>query len=121
MVRQIGLPPLVGFLAAGFFINFIGPGFGMPVETGPILDYVAELGVLLLLFTIGLKLKLRQITEPQVIGGARIGYRWDNRTVALWSRNITNTVGTVSAIDFNNLSGIFNQPRTYGVELGWRF
>lgn len=60
-------------------------------------------------------------TEPQVIGGARIGYRWDNRTVALWSRNITNTVGTVSAIDFNNLSGIFNQPRTYGVELGWRF
>ncbi|MEO0978280.1 MAG: cation:proton antiporter [Pseudomonadota bacterium] len=74
MVRQIGLPPLVGFLAAGFFINFIGPGFGMPVETGPILDYVAELGVLILLFTIGLKLKLRQIAEPQVIGGALIHF-----------------------------------------------
>ena len=74
IVRQVGLPPLVGFLAAGFFINFIGPGFGMPVETGPILDYVAELGVLILLFTIGLKLKIRQITEPQVIGGALIHF-----------------------------------------------
>ncbi|WP_434055859.1 MAG: cation:proton antiporter [Roseibium sp.] len=74
LVRQIGLPPLVGFLAAGFFINFIGPGFGMPVETGPILEYIAELGVLILLFTIGLKLKLRQIAEPQVIGGALIHF-----------------------------------------------
>ncbi|MBO9418856.1 cation:proton antiporter [Labrenzia sp. R4_2] len=73
-VRQVGLPPLVGFLAAGFFINLIGPRFGMPGETGPILDYVAELGVLMLLFTIGLKLKLRQITEPQVVGGALIHF-----------------------------------------------
>jgi len=67
-VRPLGLPPLVGFLAAGFFINAIGPRFGMPSETGPILDYIANLGVLILLFTVGLKLKLRQIGEPHVIG-----------------------------------------------------
>ncbi len=59
--------------------------------------------------------------EPQVIGGARLGYRLDSVHVAGFIRNITNTVGTVSAIDFNNLSGIFNQPRTYGIELGWRY
>ena len=67
-VRPFGLPPLVGFLAAGFAINALGPQFGMPDATGPILEYIANLGVLILLFTVGLKLKLRQIGEPHVVG-----------------------------------------------------
>jgi Kef-type K+ transport system membrane component KefB len=33
-VRQVGLPPLVGFLAAGFAINAFGPGLGLPEEPG---------------------------------------------------------------------------------------
>ena len=73
-VRQVGLPPLIGFLAAGFFINAFGPGFGMPSDTGPILEYLAHLGVLMLLFTIGLKLKLKQIGEPHVVGGALLHF-----------------------------------------------
>ncbi len=60
-------------------------------------------------------------TEPQVIGGVRAGFRKNGWHIAGFSRNITNTIGTVSAIDFNNLSGIFNQPRTYGVEIGWAY
>lgn len=73
-VRQVGLPPLVGFLAAGFAINLAGPALGLPQETGPILHHVAHLGVLLLLFTVGLKLKLGQIAQPQVIGGALLHF-----------------------------------------------
>lgn len=72
--RQVGLPPLVGFLAAGFVINASGPALGMPTTTGPILEYLANLGVLMLLFTIGLKLKFRQIAEPQVVGGALVHF-----------------------------------------------
>lgn len=73
-VRQVGLPPLVGFLGAGFAINIFGAGLGLPDESGNILHYVAHLGVLLLLFTVGLKLKLRQIAQPQVLGGALLHF-----------------------------------------------
>jgi predicted Kef-type K+ transport protein len=69
-VRRFGLPPMVGFLAAGFGIAAVGPHVGMPAETGPVLDHVAHLGVLLLLFAVGLKLRLGQIAQPQVLGGA---------------------------------------------------
>ncbi|MEX0971620.1 MAG: cation:proton antiporter [Paracoccaceae bacterium] len=73
-VRQIGLPPLVGFLAAGFAVNIFGPPLGMPTYTGETLHHVAHLGVLMLLFTVGLKLKLEQIAQPQVVGGALLHF-----------------------------------------------
>jgi predicted Kef-type K+ transport protein len=69
-VKQIGLPPLVGFLAAGFGLNWIGQRFGvLPSYTGDVLEHVAHLGVLLLLFTVGLKLNLRQLGQAAVLGG----------------------------------------------------
>ncbi|RED12839.1 cation:proton antiporter family protein [Pontivivens insulae] len=81
-MRPLGLPPLIGFLIAGFTINMFGPDLGMSPETGPILDYVADLGVVLLLFTVGLKLKLRQIGNPPVVGGALLHFAL---SVALFS------------------------------------
>ena len=47
-VRQVGLPPLVGFLTAGFAVNAFGPALGLPEETNEILKYVSHLGVLML-------------------------------------------------------------------------
>ena len=54
-VRQVGLPPMVGFLLAGFVLN----GFG--VEAGPGLARIAEVGVTLLLFSLGVKLNIRDL------------------------------------------------------------
>jgi iron complex outermembrane receptor protein len=51
-------------------------------------------------------------------GGLRVGYGWDNGKyeVAAFSRNITDHRQVIAAIDFNNLTGIVNEPRSYGVQ-----
>ncbi|HEV6967751.1 TonB-dependent receptor [Roseateles sp.] len=52
-------------------------------------------------------------------GGLRVGYGWagGKYEVAAYSRNITNHRQVVAAIDFDNLTGIVNEPRSYGVQL----
>ena len=59
-VLQIGLPPLLGFLAAGFALNLLGFTPTADLQT------IADLGITLLLFTIGLKLHIHQLIKPQV-------------------------------------------------------
>lgn len=72
--KRLALPPLVGFLAAGFAIRAFGPSLGLPEETDDILHHVAHLGVLMLLFSVGLKLNLRQLAQPQVLGGGLLHF-----------------------------------------------
>ncbi len=52
-------------------------------------------------------------------GGARIGYRGgDGRyEAAFFARNITDEVNLKGAVDFNNLTGFFNEPRIVGFQL----
>ncbi|MGX5913907.1 cation:proton antiporter [Aliidiomarina sp. Khilg15.8] len=66
-VRSVGLPPLIGYLAAGFVITMLAEPFGFETN-GNILKHVAHLGVLLLLFTVGLKLNVRSLFKAEVIG-----------------------------------------------------
>jgi len=61
LMRLFGLPPLVGYLAAGFLIAAGSQQLGMPPASGEILQHVSHLGVLLLLFSVGLKLNVRNI------------------------------------------------------------
>lgn len=61
---SVRLPPLVGFLAAGFVLHALGYG-----QT-EVLGTIADLGVILLLFTIGLKLNIRTLLRPEVWGTA---------------------------------------------------
>jgi iron complex outermembrane receptor protein len=51
-------------------------------------------------------------------GGARVGYVWDNGKyeAVAYVRNMTNEIVAVGGIDFNNLTGFINEPRTYGVQ-----
>ena len=62
-VRAIGLPTLVGYLAAGFAMRAAG------VEGGEVLEHAAHLGVLLLLFSVGLKLQLASLVRVEVLAG----------------------------------------------------
>ena len=54
-------------------------------------------------------------------GGLRAGYKWDRYEVAAFARNITDKVQTVAAIDFDNLTGMVNEPRTLGIQLKTTF
>ena len=62
--RQIGYPPLLGYLLAGFFGNWAGWG------SGEALAPLADAGILLLLFTIGLKLNPKDLMPRYVWGSA---------------------------------------------------
>jgi predicted Kef-type K+ transport protein len=60
LARLLGLPPMVGFLATGFLLN----AQGIPVSN--MMAKMADLGITLLLFTVGLKLNLPTLARPQV-------------------------------------------------------
>lgn len=56
-------------------------------------------------------------------GGLRVGYLWSNGKyeAALFGRNITDQIRIVGGIDFNNLTGFINEPRTWGVQFRANF
>ena len=64
--RLVGLPPMVGFLVAGFMLNALG------TKGGDFLNVMADLGITLLLFSIGLKLKLKSLARLEVWGVATL-------------------------------------------------
>ncbi len=56
-------------------------------------------------------------------GGVRVGYNWGSGKyeAALFGRNITNQIRAVGGIDFNNLVGFINDPRTWGAQFKMMF
>ncbi len=60
LARQLGMPPLVGFLATGFALN------ALQVKPDPAITGLGEIGVWMLLFTVGLKLRFRSLIRPEV-------------------------------------------------------
>ncbi len=59
-VKLISLPPLIGYLVAGFILHFIG------IEPASHLQTLADLGITLMLFTIGLKLDVKDLYKREI-------------------------------------------------------
>ncbi|TIC85729.1 potassium transporter Kef [Nocardioides sp. GY 10127] len=62
LAAGLRLPPLLGFLAAGFALH------GAGVARVEAVQVVAELGVTLLLFSVGLKVDVRTLARREVLG-----------------------------------------------------
>jgi glutathione-regulated potassium-efflux system ancillary protein KefC len=65
---RLSFPPLVGYLAAGYILHVFG------VESAQTLTHLADIGIELLLFTVGLKIKLRSLLRQEVlsVGGLHL-------------------------------------------------
>jgi iron complex outermembrane receptor protein len=61
--------------------------------------------------------------QSLLLGGLRVGYVDNTRgfEVAAYVRNILDEVKVTGAVDFDNLTGFVNDPRTYGIEARYRF
>jgi len=66
VAARMGLPALVGYLAAGFVL------FAAGYESTEAIEVIAEVGVLLLLFGIGLKLKIGFLARREVWATATV-------------------------------------------------
>ena len=64
--QLLKLPPMVGFLAAGFVLRAMGE------EGGEALATISDLGVTLLLFSIGLKLRIKNLIRPEIWAGTSL-------------------------------------------------
>ena len=58
--KTITLPPSIGFLAAGFLLNMAG------YHADESLNLLSDLGITLMLFTIGLKLNVKNLFKAEV-------------------------------------------------------
>ena len=58
--KTLTLPPSIGYLIAGFVLHFLG------YQTNDNLQNLADLGITLMLFTIGLKLNIKDLIKKEV-------------------------------------------------------
>ena len=68
IASRLSFPPLVGYLAAGYLLH------SLDITTAPNLTHLADIGIELLLFSVGLNLKPRSFLRREVIsvGGAHL-------------------------------------------------
>ncbi len=60
VAKHLKLPPMIGYLLAGFLIQ------QLPHANTLLFEQLSELGITLLLFTIGLKIKVKELAKPHI-------------------------------------------------------
>jgi iron complex outermembrane recepter protein len=93
--------------------------YGVPVGNGEIYGYTdwAYRSKINFFLYDSVEFQDRSLLE----GGLRLGYKTDRFDAAAFVRNLTKDTSAVGGIDFNNLTGFVNEPRTWGFELGVKF
>ena len=60
VARQSGQPPMVGYLVAGFGLGMAG------FESSDGIELIANAGIAMMLFIIGLKLDIKSLLQPEI-------------------------------------------------------
>lgn len=70
IASRLSFPPLVGYLIAGYVLHALG------ITSAETLTHLADIGIELLLFTVGLKIKLRSLLRREVlsVGGLHLAF-----------------------------------------------
>ena len=69
LAKRVNLPPLIGFLLTGIILNASGLTHGHISE---VLHALSDLGVMLLLFTVGLKISVKSLIKREIWAAASI-------------------------------------------------
>lgn len=96
LARLVTLPPLLGFLLAGFLLQSTGRS---SEETVAALGVLAQMGVALLLFGIGLKLEIGQLARREVFATATLH-------TALMAGIGTGFLGLLAALGMPGVTGL---------------
>ena len=130
MTFRLGLSPIVGYLLAGVVVGPNTPGF---VADKQLADQLAEIGVILLMFGVGLQfhleelLAVRRVAVPGALGrslvatllgalvGCRVGWGWSPGLVFGLAISVASTVVLMRVLAD---SGDLHTP-TGHIAVGW--
>ncbi len=92
--KTISMPPSIGFLAAGFILNILG------FQPDDSLKVLSDLGITIMLFTIGLKLNIKNLFKTEVwLGSSLHSIVWIIVTVSLIKLLTLTSISYFSDID----------------------
>lgn len=96
-VKLIGIPPLVGYLAAGFLLHSFG------FTSNESITVLANLGITIMLFTIGLKLNLKDLAKREVWAGSiSHTFLWIAACASFLVLSTTLLTTSIGALDWKN-------------------